>query len=107
MSGSAGSVGAGQDLLQEPNEQLGPQAVIVGRSRVISDAKDNKILVIGPPESVRKVRTILDRLDRRPQQVYLSTVIGQLTLTNDFQLGVDWLQTFKKISGRAVLPLLT
>jgi general secretion pathway protein D len=99
VSGTAGSVGAGQDLLQEPNEQLGPQAVIVGRSRVISDAKDNKILVIGPPESVRKVQTILDRLDRRPQQVYLSTVIGQLTLTNDFEFGVDWLQTFKKISG--------
>jgi general secretion pathway protein D len=99
VSGSAGSVGAGQDLLQEPNEQLGPQAVIVGRSRVISDAKDNKILVIGPPESVLKVKTILDRLDRRPQQVYLSTVIGQLTLTNQFQLGVDWVQTFKKISG--------
>jgi type II secretion system protein D len=101
VSSSAGSVGAGQDLLQEPNEQLGPQAVIVGRSRIISDAKDNKILVIGPPESVRKVRTILDLLDRRPQQVYLSTVIGQLELTNDFQFGVDWVQTFKKMSGHS------
>jgi general secretion pathway protein D len=99
VSGSAGSVGAGEDLLQEPNEQLGPQAVVVGRSRIISDSKDNKILVIGPPESVRKVKSILDLLDRRPQQVYLSTVIGQLTLTNDYQFGVDWLQTFKKISG--------
>src|SRR5207253_2890656 len=99
VSSSAGSVGAGEDLLQEPNEQLGPQAVVVGRSRIISDAKDNKILVIGPPESIRKVQTILDRLDRRPQQVYLSTVIGELQLTNNFQLGVDWIQTFKKISG--------
>src|SRR5208282_3613551 len=96
VSGSAGSVGAGEDLLQEPNDLLGPQAVIVGRSRIISDAKDNKILVIGPPESVRKVKSILDLLDRRPQQVYLSTVIGQLTLTNDYQFGVDWVQTFKK-----------
>jgi type II secretion system protein D len=101
VSSSAGSVGVGQDLLQEPNEQLGPQAVIVGRSRIISDAKDNKILVIGPPESLRKVRTILDRLDRRPQQVYLSTVIGELQLTNNFQFGVDWVQTFKKISGHS------
>jgi general secretion pathway protein D len=100
-SSGAGSVGAGQDLLQEPNEQLGPQAVIVGRSRIISDPKDNKILVIGPPESVRKVQTILDRLDRRPQQVYLSTVIGQLQLTNNFEFGVDWVQTFKKISGQS------
>jgi type II secretory pathway component GspD/PulD (secretin) len=57
--------------------------------------------VIGPPESILKVRSVLDRLDRRPQQVYLATVIGQLTLTNDFLLGVDWLQTFKKISGHS------
>jgi general secretion pathway protein D len=98
VTGTAGSVGAGEDLLQEPNELLGPQAVIVGRSRIISDAKDNKILVIGPPEAVRKVQTILDRLDRRPQQVYLSTVIGQLQLTKDFQFGVDFTQTFKKLS---------
>jgi general secretion pathway protein D len=98
VSGTAGSVGAGEDLLQEPNELLGPQAVIVGRSRIISDAKDNKVLVIGPPEAVQKVRTILDRLDRRPQQVYLSTVIGQLQLTKDFQFGIDFTQTFKKFS---------
>ena len=99
VGSSAGSVGAGQDLLQEPNEQLAPQAVVVGKTRIISDPKDNKILVLGPPESLQKVRTILDRLDRRPQQVYLSTVIAQLTLNNDSALGVDWTQTFKKISG--------
>jgi type II secretion system protein D len=101
VNSSAGSVGAGQDLLQEPNEQLGPQSVIVGKTRIISDAKDNKIIVIGPPESIQKVRTILDRLDRRPQQVYLSTVIGQLTLSNENDFGVDFTQTYKKISNNA------
>ena len=101
VSSSAGSVGAGQDLLQEPNEQLGPQSVIVGKTRIISDAKDNKIIVIGPPESIQKVRTILERLDRRPQQVYLSTVIGQLSLNNENDFGVDFTQTYKKISDNA------
>jgi type II secretion system protein D len=101
VSSQAGSVGAGQDLLQEPNEQLGPQSVIVGKTRIISDAKDNKIIVIGPPESIQKVRTILERLDRRPQQVYLSTVIGQLTLNNENDFGVDFTQTYKKISNNA------
>ncbi len=100
-SQSAGSVGAGQDLLQEPNEQLGPQSVIAGKTRIISDAKDNKIIVIGPPESIQKVRLLLDRLDRRPQQVYLSTVIGQLQLTNELDFGVDFTQTYKKISDNA------
>jgi general secretion pathway protein D len=101
VSPSAGSVGAGQDLLQEPNEQLGPQSKIVGKTRIISDAKDNKIVVIGPPESIQKVRSILERLDRRPQQVYLSTVIGQLTLNNENDFGVDFTQTYKKISNNA------
>jgi general secretion pathway protein D len=101
VTGTAGSVGAGQDLLQEPNEQLGPQSVIVGKTRIISDAKDNKIIVIGPPESIQKVRILLDRLDRRPQQVYLSTVIGQLSLNNETDFGVDFTQTYKKISDNA------
>src|SRR5260370_10739597 len=104
VGSQAGSVGAGQDLLQERNEQLGPQSVIVGKTRIISDAKDNKIIVIGPPESVRKVRTILERLDRRPQQVYLSTVIGQLSLTNENYFGVDFTQTYKKISNNTGFP---
>ena len=97
--GSAGSVGAGQDLLQEPNEQLGPQAVIVGKTRIISDSKDNKILVIGPPESLSKVEAILTRLDRRPQQVYLATVIGQVQLTKDFEFGVDFAQLYRHLHG--------
>ena len=99
-SGTGGSGSqAGQDLLQEPNEELGPQAIVVGKTRVISDAKDNKIIVIGPPESIQKVRMLLDRLDQQPQQVYLSTVIGNLTLNGETDFGVDWAQTFKKISG--------
>jgi general secretion pathway protein D len=90
----------GQDLLQDPNEELGPQSIVVGKTRVISDAKDNKIIVIGPPESIQKVRMLLERLDQRPQQVYLATVIGNLTLNGETDLGVDWAQTFKKISGQ-------
>jgi len=90
----------GQDLLQDPNEELGPQSIVVGKTRVISDAKDNKIIVIGPPESIQKVRMLLERLDQRPQQVYLATVIGNLTLNGETDLGVDWAQTFKKIAGQ-------
>lgn len=98
-TGAGGAGGQAENLLQEPNEPTGPQAVIVGKTRIISDSKDNKILVIGPPESIQRVRALLDRLDQRPQQVYLSTVIGQLTLSNDLDFGVDWTTTFKKLGG--------
>ncbi len=98
-TGGSGSQ-AGQDLLQEPNEELGPQSIVVGKTRVISDAKDNKIIVIGPPESIQKVRMLLERLDQQPQQVYLSTVIGQLELDGetDFgcRLGPDLQKNFRR-----------
>ena len=98
-AGAGTTGGQAENLLQEPNEPTGPQAVIVGKTRIISDSKDNKILVIGPPESIQRVRAILEQLDQRPQQVYLSTVIGQLTLSNDLEFGVDWTSTFKKLGG--------
>lgn len=82
------------DILQEP-EDSGPTSVIVGKTHLIADNKANSILVIGPPESQQKVGAILDKLDKRPPQVYLSTIIGQLTLTNDNETGVDYLKLFQ------------
>jgi general secretion pathway protein D len=105
--GGQGGYGGGQgygsniaeSLLQEPNAPAGPQALVIGKTRIISDSINNKVLVLGPPESIQRVRILLDQLDRRPQQVYLATVIGQLQLTNDLDFGVDFTQTFKKLGG--------
>ncbi len=46
-----------------------------------------------------KVQKILDEMDVRAPQVALSTVIGELTLNNDEELGVDW---FGKYKGKLV-----
>jgi type II secretory pathway component GspD/PulD (secretin) len=40
------------------------------------------------------VKAILDKLDKRPMQVYLATVIGQLRITNDDQFAVNILQKY-------------
>ena len=88
--------GGGQqlaDILHEP-EDTGPKSVLVGKTHLIADNKANSIIVIGPPESQAKVRAILDELDKRPPQVYLCTVIGQLQLTKDDETGVDYLKLF-------------
>lgn len=92
---SSSSIG-GSDQLSAPSDDVAPSSVIVGSTRIIADPRANSILVMGPPESIDKVREILDRLDKRPLQVYLSTVIGQLTLRNDTELAVDILQKYGK-----------
>jgi general secretion pathway protein D len=100
-SSSGGGSSSQETTLQEPQEVAAPQSVVVGKTRVVADPKNNQILAIGPPESLDRIRLILDRLDARPQQVYLATIIGQLTLGNDLLYGVDFLQTYKKINNNA------
>jgi type II secretory pathway component GspD/PulD (secretin) len=51
--------------------------------------------VLGNREVVVKVEKILDEMDVKAPQVALSTVIGELTLNNDEELGVDWFAKYK------------
>jgi type II secretion system protein D len=95
-TGATGGVsGAGQlGSLQEPGEEQAAESVIVGKTRLIADNRANSILVIGQPEARDKVKAILDKLDKRPMQVYLSTVIGDLTVSNNDEFAVNILQKY-------------
>jgi type II secretory pathway component GspD/PulD (secretin) len=95
-TGSTGGVsGSGQlGSLQEPGEEQAAQSIVVGKTRLIADNRANAILVIGQPEARDKVRAILDKLDKRPMQVYLSTVIGDLTVNNNDEFAVNILQKY-------------
>lgn len=74
-------------------------SVIVGKNRLIADNRTNTILVIGPPQSSNVVRKVLDIVDRPPKQVYLATVIGQMSNTGSQELGVDILHRFRGGEG--------
>jgi general secretion pathway protein D len=77
-----------------------PKAVTVGNSKLIADQRANSIIVLGNREVVVKVMKILDEMDVSSPQVALSTVIGELTLTNDEDFGVDYfLRLNKRVSG--------
>ncbi|MFN7562011.1 MAG: secretin N-terminal domain-containing protein, partial [Prosthecobacter sp.] len=88
---TATSTGSRADVITGPTVDNAPVSVLVGKTRVIADPMANAIIVIGPKESVDKATMLLDRLDQKPSQVYLSTVIGQLTLTDGLTSGVDYL----------------
>ncbi len=90
-SSSGGGV-VRSDTLQEPDSLPVAESARVGPSiTLIADNRANSILVIAPPEAKEKARTLLDALDKRPQQVFLSCVIGQMTLGEGKELGFDYL----------------
>ncbi len=92
-------VGGREDQISFPLDDVAPISVLVGKTRVIADRQSNSIIVSGTRESEQIVLDMIERLDRRPVQVYLATVIGELTLSDDTQVGVDFIQRFAKWNG--------
>ena len=93
-SGSSSSSGRKADVLSEPGEEQAAESLIVGKTKLIADNRANSILVIGQPEAKDKVKAILTKLDKKPMQVYLATVIGQLQVSNDDEFAVNILQKY-------------
>jgi general secretion pathway protein D len=88
------SVNISEELSTQPVDTT-PKAVTIGNSKLIADQRANSIIVLGNREVVVKVEKILDEMDVRAPQVALSTVIGQLTLTNNEEFGVDWFAKYQ------------
>jgi general secretion pathway protein D len=84
-----------EDQLVPPEDNAPPLSVLVGKTRLVADVQANKLIAYGPREDIVKITSLLDRLDHKPPQVYLATIIGQLTLDDGFELGVDYLREFR------------
>ena len=100
-SSGSGSSGGSQGFSEELSTtavDTTPKAVTIGNAKIIADQRANAIIVLGNREVVVKVAKILDQMDVKAPQVALSTVIGELTLNNDEQFGVDYFQRFTKLN---------
>jgi type II secretory pathway component GspD/PulD (secretin) len=87
-----------EELSTEPVDTV-PKAVTVGNAKLIADQRANTIIILGNREVVVKVQKILDEMDVKAPQVALSTVVGQLTLSNDEEFGADY---FAKHNNRFI-----
>ena len=102
-AGSGSSSGGGTSTtaitppLTAPTENDVPTVLTIGSTRLMADNHSNSIIVFGSPDVIGRCAEMVSELDRKPLQVYLRTVIGQLTLTKDMQLGLDILQKFQNI----------
>ncbi len=89
-NGTDASQGFTEELQTEPKD-LTPEAVTVGNTKIIADNRSNAIIVLGSEEVKARVFRVLDLLDVRAYQVMLNTVIGELTLSDNQEVGLDLL----------------
>jgi general secretion pathway protein D len=94
-SGTGSTLNISEELSTQPVDTV-PKAVTIGNSKLIADQRANSIIILGNREVVTKVEKILDEMDVKAPQVSLSTVIGQLTLSNNEEFGVDWFAKYNK-----------
>ncbi len=95
-SGSS-SFGSGSSTPLEVTKK--PISVLIGNTLVIADPASSKFFASGPPEQIKALEELADELDVRPRQILLSAIIGEFTLGDDFNFGLDWIQTLKQAGG--------
>jgi type II secretion system protein D len=93
-SGSNGSQNFSEELSTTAVDTT-PRAVTIGNAKIIADQRANAIIVLGNRDVVVKVTKLLDEMDVKAPQVALSTVIGELELSNNEEFGVDYFQRRK------------
>jgi len=94
-----GTLNISEELSTQPVDTT-PKAVVIGNAKIIADPRANTIIMLGNRDVVVKVEKILDEMDVKAPQVALSTVIGELTLSDDEEFGVDYfVRANKRIAG--------
>ena len=92
FGGAAGDHISTPDRLSEPDDKGVPESYVVGNTLLISDPQANTLIASGSPEHLEIIRQLIDEIDIEPRQVYISTIIGQLRIGDEFEYGLDALQ---------------
>ena len=92
------SSNASRSLLDKPEDVGAPESMVVGKTLLIADPQSNSLIVSGSPEHIDRIDQLLQEMDVRPQQIYISAIIGQLSLGKNLNYGMDFLQLLNDFS---------
>lgn len=72
-----------------------------GEPTLLADDTRNVILIRALPVDYKRILKLLERLDNLPRQVLIEVLVAEVTLTDEWQFGVEWALQNKelKING--------
>ena len=83
---------------QDAKAQLS-SVITPGAGQVVVDERSSKAIVTDLPEKMTQIKRIVKALDAESKQVFMEVEIAQVTLSNQFQRGVDWDEIFSSLKG--------
>ncbi|MFT5321662.1 MAG: general secretion pathway protein D [Pseudohongiellaceae bacterium] len=97
---SAASDAEGEASTEVIVEESAPEGVVSANLSVtiVADEDTNSLLVRSTPRDYRQLLTTINNLDTVPPQVLINAVIGQVTLTDSNEFGVDWVSISNNVN---------
>ena len=68
-------------------------------SRVVVDQASNTIIFQGSNEDYGQIKSLLEMLDRPSKEALIEVTVAEVNLTNNSQLGIEWLINQANLSG--------
>ena len=95
VSNPTGAQGSGAAARRSANQRTGeakPGELSKENTTVLADKRINGLVVMTNKELVPVVESIIEAMDVKLSQVLIETVIIEVTLGDDLQTGIDWVQ---------------
>jgi len=83
---------------QDAKAQLSSM-ITPGVGQVVVDERSSKAMVTDLPAKMIQIRKVVKALDAEAKQVFMEVEIAQVTLSDQFQNGVDWDKIFSSLKG--------
>jgi type II secretory pathway component GspD/PulD (secretin) len=74
-------------------------AITPGTGEVIIDERSGKAIISDLPQKMRKMNMLVRELDEQSRQVYVEADIVELTLSDQFDRGIDWQTVYDKLAS--------
>jgi general secretion pathway protein D len=73
-----------------PGGGANPAAQAEKNSMIWADPSNNALIITAPPKIMRQIMAIIDKLDIRRPQVLVESIIADVDVTKNAELGVNW-----------------
>lgn len=102
-SSSTSTTNSGTGVSSSPTAGNGAGAGSFGggdtQARIVAD-KDTNSIIVNAPEAVRiRLQDVIAQIDKEPAQVFIEASILEVSLTDDFNYGVDWKALSSRVSA--------
>ncbi len=85
-----GGLGTTQSLQTGQQGQTAPVTINAGGAIIAADPATNALIITAPEPIYRNIRTVIDKLDSRRAQVYIESLIVEVSADKASELGIQW-----------------